>query len=90
MFFLDAVLIARKSIDVIPKAATSPPLCLDPDPLITRIVNTSLRDSAISPPAAFKRKQDAVNSEKDDAAKAQEGKIMALMNPHVARQMTAP
>ncbi|KAG9001489.1 Transcription factor spt20 [Tulasnella sp. JGI-2019a] len=66
-------------------AATSAPLCLEPDILISRIANASLRSSALPIPAAFKLKSEAAQNEGDDAIKARDAKIMSLMNPHKSR-----
>ncbi|KAG8854572.1 Transcription factor spt20 [Tulasnella sp. 330] len=66
-------------------AATSPPLCLEPDVLVSRIANAALRSSALPVPAAFKLKSEAAQNEDDDAIKARDAKIMSLMNPHKSR-----
>lgn len=67
------------------QAATSPPLCLEPDVLVSRIANAALRSSALPVPAAFKLKSEVAQNEDDDAIKARDAKIMSLMNPHKSR-----
>ena len=62
--------------------ATSSPLCLDPDPHITRAVNSALRVSAPATPNSLKRKAAAmVDLEEDETEKAKRAKIMQYMNP---------
>ncbi|KAG8927964.1 Transcription factor spt20 [Tulasnella sp. 418] len=63
-------------------AATAGPLCLDPDPLVTRIANTAMRSSALRPPAAFRAKDEDEENSRGDAAKARHVKLMSLMHPH--------
>ncbi|KAG8984099.1 Transcription factor spt20, partial [Tulasnella sp. 427] len=66
-------------------AATSPPLCLDPDPIVSRIANTALRAGALETPTAFRKKDAAAENERGNAIKARQAKIMSLMNPHAAQ-----
>lgn len=62
--------------------ATSPPLCLDPDPSLTRIVNNILRVSTPNIPNSLKRKAAAMTDvEEDETEKAKRAKIMQFMNP---------
>ena len=67
------------------KLATSPPLCLDPDPHVTRIANNMLRVSAPATPALLKRKVVAIEPEEDESEKARRAKIMQYMNPRINR-----
>ncbi|KAG6334563.1 hypothetical protein ID866_4518, partial [Astraeus odoratus] len=64
---------------------TSPPLCLDPDPHLTRIANHTLRVSTPTIPTSLKRKAAAVTAEEDESDKARRGKIMHFMNPRLNR-----
>ncbi|RDB23428.1 SAGA complex subunit spt20 [Hypsizygus marmoreus] len=65
--------------------ATSPPLCLDPDPHLTRIANHVLRASTPTVPVSLKRKASAMNLEEDETDKARRAKIMQFMNPRQNR-----
>ncbi|CAL1715167.1 unnamed protein product [Somion occarium] len=62
--------------------ATAPPLCLDPDPHLTRIANSIMRVSAPTPPVSLKRKA-AVMEEEDELERARRAKIMQYMNPRI-------
>ncbi|KAF7770675.1 hypothetical protein Agabi119p4_6649 [Agaricus bisporus var. burnettii] len=73
---LDAIDIESKIIH-----ATAPPLCLDPDPHLTRIVNHILRVTAPTVPNALKRKAAALEPEDDENEKSRRAKIMAFSNP---------
>ncbi|KAG9309886.1 Spt20 family-domain-containing protein [Chiua virens] len=64
---------------------TSPPLCLDPDPHLTRIVNHTLRVSTPSIPVSLKRKIAAITQEEDESEKARRAKIIQFMNPRLNR-----
>ena len=61
--------------------ATSPPLCLDPDPHLTRIVNHVLRVSTPSMPLSLKRKAAAMEPEEDGPEKARRERLLAFMAP---------
>lgn len=65
--------------------ATSPALCLDPDPNITRMVNRVAKVSTPSIPNALKRKASAVVQEDDETDKARRAKIMQFMNTRTSR-----
>lgn len=60
--------------------ATSPPLCLDPDPHLTRVANHVLRVSTPSVPISLKRKAN-LNTEEDENEKNKRTKIMQFMAP---------
>ncbi|KAF8552879.1 hypothetical protein OG21DRAFT_1442848 [Imleria badia] len=64
---------------------TSPSLCLDPDPHLTRIANHTLRVSTPSIPVSLKRKIAAITQEEDESEKARRTKIMQFMNPRSNR-----
>ena len=61
--------------------ATSNPLCLEPDPNLTRIVNNILRVSTPNVPNSLKRKVVAMDPEEDESEKIKRTKIMQYMNP---------
>lgn len=65
--------------------ATSPPLCLDPDPHLTRIANNVLRVSTPTVPVSLKRKASAMDTEENDANRARRAKIMTFMTPRTNR-----
>ncbi|KAG7085615.1 hypothetical protein E1B28_003164 [Marasmius oreades] len=65
--------------------ATAPPLCLDPDPHLTRIANHVLRVSTPTEPALLKRKADVVEPEERETEKAKRAKIMQFGNPRLNR-----
>ncbi|KAI0698373.1 Spt20 family-domain-containing protein [Cytidiella melzeri] len=69
--------------------AASPPLCLDPDPRLTRVANNLLRVSVPATPLSLKRKAAAMEQEEEESEKARRIKIMQYMNPRVSRS-TAP
>ncbi|CAK5273644.1 unnamed protein product [Mycena citricolor] len=64
---------------------TAPPLCLSPDPLLTRIVNHTLRVSTPMVPTSLKRKAAALDPEEDEIDKARRTKIMQYMAPRPGR-----
>ncbi|KIM60570.1 hypothetical protein SCLCIDRAFT_1216637 [Scleroderma citrinum Foug A] len=64
---------------------TAPPLCLDPDPHLTRIANHTLRVSTPTIPTSLKRKAAAITPEEDESDKARRAKIMQFMNPRLNR-----
>lgn len=64
---------------------TTPPLCLDPDPHLTRIANHALRASTSTVPKSLKRKATAITPEEDESDKARRAKIMHFMNPRLTR-----
>lgn len=69
------------------KLATSPPLCLDPDPHLSRTANHILRVSTPTVPVSLKRKAAALDPEEDEVEKARKLKIMQYMSP---RNRTVP
>ncbi|KAI0048784.1 hypothetical protein FA95DRAFT_1490339 [Auriscalpium vulgare] len=72
--------------------ATSPPLCLDPDPHLGRVANSMFRVSAPRTPAALrprKRKAAAMEfSEADEREQARRAKILSYMDPKRNRSAT--
>ncbi|KAF9244124.1 Spt20 family-domain-containing protein [Melanogaster broomeanus] len=64
---------------------TSPPLCLDPDPHLTRIANHTLRVSTPTVPVSLKRKSAVVTQEEDESEKARRSKIIQFANPRLNR-----
>ncbi|KAJ7609066.1 Spt20 family-domain-containing protein [Roridomyces roridus] len=68
--------------------ATAPPLCLAPDPHLTRVVNHVLRVSTPTAPISLKRKAAAMDPEEDQLDKARRNKIMQFMNPRPGRTHT--
>ncbi|KAK0457889.1 Spt20 family-domain-containing protein [Desarmillaria tabescens] len=69
--------------------ATAPPLCLDPDPHLTRMVNHIVRVSTPTVPTSLKRKASAVDQEEDETDKARRAKIMQFMNSRATRVPSA-
>lgn len=66
--------------------ATSHPLCLEPDPHLTRIVNNVIRVSTPTMPNSLKRKAaPMVDVEEDEAEKAKRAKVLQFMNPQASR-----
>ncbi|KAF8911231.1 Spt20 family-domain-containing protein [Mucidula mucida] len=65
--------------------ATTPPLCLDPDPNLTRMVNHVVKVSAPTVPTSLKRKASAVVQEEDETGKARRAKIMQFMASRSSR-----
>ncbi|KAJ6568358.1 Spt20 family-domain-containing protein [Mycena vulgaris] len=65
--------------------ATSPPLCLAPDPHLTRVANHVLRVSTPTVPISLKRKAAAMDPEEDEIEKARRTKIMQFMVPRPGR-----
>ncbi|KAJ7036529.1 Spt20 family-domain-containing protein, partial [Mycena alexandri] len=65
--------------------ATSPPLCLAPDPHLTRVANHVLRVSTPTVPISLKRKAAAMDPEEDEVEKARRTKIMQFMTPRPGR-----
>lgn len=63
------------------KVATAPPLCLDPDPHLTRMANHVLRVSVPKTPPSLKRKAAAMEQEEEESDKARRIKISQYMNP---------
>ncbi|KAI4294282.1 hypothetical protein K525DRAFT_213043 [Schizophyllum commune Loenen D] len=59
--------------------ATAPPLCLDPDPHLTRAVNATMKVSTPSTPTSLKRKASAALDAED--ARARRAKVMQFMKP---------
>ncbi|KAH9893546.1 Spt20 family-domain-containing protein [Cubamyces lactineus] len=67
---------------------TAPPLCLEPDVHLTRIVNATQRATTPPAPPSLKRKASALDQEADDIEKARRLKIIQFMNPRL--RSTAP
>ena len=65
--------------------ATSPPLCLDPDPHLTRIANHVLRVSTPTVPISLKRKAVVLEPEEDETEKIRRAKILAFLTPRLNR-----
>ncbi|KAF8329544.1 Spt20 family-domain-containing protein [Cantharellus anzutake] len=63
----------------------APDLCLDPDPLVSKVANAALL--VTTPPLSlpFKRKRSADDAFRDEEAKAQRDRMMKLMNPRAER-----
>ncbi|KAI0339411.1 hypothetical protein BDW22DRAFT_1300501, partial [Trametopsis cervina] len=78
---LGSVWTDRETLEVEAKIlmATSPPLCLDPDPRLTRVANNMLRVSAPATPLSLKRKAAAMEQEEEESEKARRIKIMQYM-----------
>ncbi|KAI0357989.1 hypothetical protein OH77DRAFT_1397640 [Trametes cingulata] len=67
---------------------TAPPLCLEPDVHLTRIVNATHRATTPPAPPSLKRKASVMNQEADEVEKARRIKISQFMNPRL--RPTAP
>ncbi|KAF7317684.1 hypothetical protein MKEN_00856100 [Mycena kentingensis (nom. inval.)] len=65
--------------------ATAPPLCLVPDPHLTRVVNHVMRVSTPTVPNSLKRKAAVMNPEEDEVEKARKMKVMQFMAPRPGR-----
>jgi len=65
--------------------STAPPLCLDPDPHLTRAVNSILRVSVPTAPPSLKRKASAMDPEETALEKVRRAKIMQFMKPASTR-----
>ncbi|KAG6855908.1 hypothetical protein H0H87_009514 [Tephrocybe sp. NHM501043] len=65
--------------------ATSPPLCLDPNPHLSRVANHVMRVSTPTVPVSLKRKALSSDLEEDETDKARRAKIMAFMNNRQGR-----
>ncbi|KAJ6457416.1 Spt20 family-domain-containing protein [Mycena vitilis] len=65
--------------------ATATPLCLAPDPHLTRVANHVLRVSTPTVPISLKRKAAAMDPEEDEIEKARRTKIMQFMTPRPGR-----
>ena len=65
--------------------STAPPLCLDPDPHLTRAVNSILRVSVPTAPPSLKRKASAMDPEETALEKVRRAKIMQFMKPPTTR-----
>ncbi|KAI0369109.1 hypothetical protein BV20DRAFT_946633 [Pilatotrama ljubarskyi] len=63
--------------------ATAPPLCLEPDVHLTRIVNATHRATTPPAPPSLKRKASAMNQEADEVEKSRRIKISQFMNPRL-------
>ncbi|KAJ7065397.1 Spt20 family-domain-containing protein [Mycena amicta] len=65
--------------------ATSQPLCLIPDPHLTRVVNHVMRVSTPTVPNSLKRKAAVMDPEVDEVEKARRLKVMQFMAPRPGR-----
>lgn len=65
--------------------STAPPLCLDPNPRLTRAVNSILRVSVPTAPPSLKRKASAMDPEETAFEKVRRAKIMQFMKPATTR-----
>ncbi|KAF7309430.1 hypothetical protein MIND_00313800 [Mycena indigotica] len=65
--------------------ATSQPLCLVPDPHLSRVVNHVMRVSTPTVPNSLKRKASVMDPEEDEVEKARRAKIMQFMAPRPGR-----
>ena len=65
--------------------STAPPLCLDPNPHLTRAVNNILRVSVPTAPPSLKRKASAMDPEETALEKVRRAKIMQFMKPTTTR-----
>ena len=65
--------------------STAPPLCLDPDPHLTRAVNSILRVSVPTAPPSLKRKASAMDPEETAFEKVRRAKIIQFMRPATTR-----
>jgi transcription factor SPT20 len=65
--------------------AIAPPLCLDPDPHLSRIANNILRVSMPTVPVSLKRKASVLDPEEDETDKARRAKLMQFMDPRQHR-----
>ncbi|KAG9122335.1 Transcription factor spt20 [Ceratobasidium sp. 392] len=65
-------------------AATAPPLCLDPDPIASRIAAIAMSSTSFD---SAKRKHSSMENDKrdDGARKAERDKFMNIMNPRSTR-----
>ncbi|CAE6508760.1 unnamed protein product [Rhizoctonia solani] len=65
-------------------AAIAPPLCLDPDPIASKIASLAMHSASLDSP---KRKHSSVENDKrdDTARKAEHDKFMNVMNPRSTR-----
>lgn len=71
--------------------STAPPLCLDPDPHLTRVANNVLRASIPSPPLSVKRKAAVMEQEDQETEKARRAKLAHFMSPkHTRTTASAP
>ncbi|KAG7444490.1 uncharacterized protein BT62DRAFT_1029822 [Guyanagaster necrorhizus] len=87
----DLVMTDRDALEIESRIllATAPPLCLDPDPHLTRMVNHIVRVSTPTVPASLKRKVSAMDQEEDETDKARRAKIMQFMNSRATRVPSA-
>ncbi|KAG6910075.1 hypothetical protein DXG01_013528 [Tephrocybe rancida] len=69
--------------------ATSPPLCLDPNPHLARVANHVMRVSTPTVPVSLKRKAATSDPEEDETDKARRAKIMAFMNSRQTRSTSS-
>ncbi|CCO30840.1 putative protein C4D7,10c [Rhizoctonia solani AG-1 IB] len=65
-------------------AAIAPPLCLDPDPIASKIASVAMSSTSLNSP---KRKPNSMENDKrdDTARKAEYDKFMNVMNPRATR-----
>ncbi|TFY56188.1 hypothetical protein EVJ58_g7792, partial [Rhodofomes roseus] len=64
---------------------TAPPLCLDPDPHLTRVINTTIRASVPTAPLSLKRKAAVMEQEDQETEKVRRAKLAQYMNPKYTR-----
>ncbi|KAI0642084.1 Spt20 family-domain-containing protein [Trametes meyenii] len=72
--------------------ATVPPLCLEPDVHLTRVVNATQRATTPPAPPSLKRKASVMDQEAEDVEKNRRHKISQYMNPRTGatpRQATS-
>ncbi|KAI0675659.1 Spt20 family-domain-containing protein [Trametes maxima] len=62
---------------------TVPPLCLEPDVHLTRIVNATQRATTPPAPPSLKRKASVMDQEAEDVEKDRRSKISQFMNPRI-------
>ncbi|KAF6753152.1 Spt20 family-domain-containing protein [Ephemerocybe angulata] len=70
--------------------ATTPPLCLDPNPHLTRIANHVLRASTPTVPTSLKRKAAAIEFEESEAEKIRKKQIISFSAPRQTNRKPAP
>lgn len=78
-------IIAISRLSNLAQLSTAPPLCLDPDPHLTRAVNSILRVSVPTAPPSLKRKASAMDPEETAFEKVRRAKIMQFMKPTTTR-----
>src|SRR6266851_2541818 len=83
---------SRSPFALVSQLATSPPLCLDPDPRLGKIANTIYRISLPRTPPPLRPKKRKANSlestEEDEASWNRKAKIIRFMDPKPTRSAT--